>query len=93
MDVQWKYENELMLDRAVIGIAIGRNEDDLQQPSLVVFVEAGKAPKHLPPALDGVAVRVIESGRFRATLQSLSMTSGKCTVQKRSTAFENPELH
>jgi hypothetical protein len=83
MDVQWKYENELMLDPAVIGVAIGRSEADPQQPSLVVFVEAGKAPKHLPPALDGVAVRLIQSGRFRANLQSLSVTGGKCIPEKR----------
>jgi hypothetical protein len=93
MDVQWKYENELMLDPAVIGIAIGRNEDDPQQPSLVVFVEAGKAPKHLPPALDGVAVRLIPSGRFRANLRSFSVTGGKCTAQKRFRALESPEQH
>ncbi len=91
MDVQRKYENELMLDPAVIGIAIGRSGADPQQPSLMVFVEAGKAPKHLPPALDGVAVRLIPSRRFRANLQSSSVTGGKCIPHKRSRGFENPE--
>ena len=93
MDVQWKYENELLVDPAVIGIAIGRSETDPQQPSLVVFVETGKTPKHLPPALDGVAIRLIQSGRFRANLQPMNSTGIKCISEKRSMALENVEQH
>lgn len=93
MDVQRKYENELMLDPAVIGTAIGRSEADPRQPSLVVFVEAGKAPKHLPPALDGVAVRPIQSGRFRANLQPSIVTGVKCIPGNHSRALENREQH
>jgi hypothetical protein len=93
MDVQWNHENELMLDPAVIGTAIARNEQDPQQPSLLVFVEAEKTPRHLPSVIDGVAVRLIPSGRFRANLQPSSVTGGKCTAQKRSGAFEKLEQH
>jgi hypothetical protein len=78
-EVQRKYENDVMLDASVIGMAIGESDADPLHASFLVFVEAGKEPKHLPTSLDGVAVRLIQSGRFLASMQSSTATASRCT--------------
>jgi hypothetical protein len=86
MEVQRKYENDVMLDASVIGMAIGKSDTDPLHASFLVFVEAGKAPKHLPTSLDGVPVRLIQSGRFRASMQSTTATGSRCTPRARRPA-------
>jgi hypothetical protein len=78
MDVQRKYESEVMLDPAVIGMAIGKSDVDPRHASILVFVETGKVAKHLPITLDGVAVRVIRSGPFRAILEPATAAASRC---------------
>jgi Pyruvate/2-oxoacid:ferredoxin oxidoreductase gamma subunit len=93
MDVQRKYESQIMRDTAVLGVAIGASEVSPGHASLLVFVEKGKVPQQLSAALDGVAVRLIETGRFRANAQPSSATPSNCILGKSPRAADSPDQH
>ncbi len=57
---------ELMDQPGILGVGVGRSEDNPGEPALVVFVEAGKLESPLPAEIDGVRTRIVEGDRFRA---------------------------
>jgi hypothetical protein len=66
VEVKRKYEREIMKASSVVGMAIGRSDVNPRRPSFLVFVEGGKASQHIPASLDGIEVRVVRSGQFKA---------------------------
>ena len=61
-----KYAQSMMQDPAVVGLAVGRSENDSQRASILVFIDTGRLPPLLPPTLDGFTLQVVPSGRFTA---------------------------
>jgi len=78
MEVQQKYETEVMRDPSVMGMAIGSSHLDPGHASFLVFVDDAKVGERLPVFLDGVAVRVIHSGPFWANLQATQAARARC---------------
>jgi len=67
MAVSERHQSQVLLDPAVLGIAVSRSELRPHAAAIVVFVEKGKTlTSALPPTLDGVEVRIITTGRFEA---------------------------
>jgi hypothetical protein len=63
---QSKYEHEIMQHQSVVGVAVGSSRDDPKHAALLVFVERGSRPPSLPAALEGLAVQLVSTGRFRS---------------------------
>ena len=61
---QSRHEKEIMLDPAVVGLAVGRSRDDPTHAAILIFVERGRRPRPLPAELDGFAVQRVPTGRF-----------------------------
>jgi hypothetical protein len=61
--IQARYEDELMKNPAVIGVAVSRSLGDAKRASLLVFVERGRERPVLPAQLDDLAVQVVSTGR------------------------------
>lgn len=67
MAVNERHRSEILLDPAVVGIAVGRSELRLHTAAILVFVEKGKTlSSPLPTTLEGVEVRIVSTGRFQA---------------------------
>ena len=64
MAVQFKYENEILQNPGVLGVAVGREEANPGKVALVVFVEREGKPPLLPKTLGGLSVRMIPTGHF-----------------------------
>jgi hypothetical protein len=65
--VRKRNESQIMKQAAVFGMGVGDNDLNPGHPAVVIFVDKGRVPGHLPAALEGVPVRVIKTARFRAT--------------------------
>lgn len=65
IEVQKRNESVIMRDPAVLAIGIGRDENS-GHPAVLVFLDQAKLHIPLPAALEGVPVRLIKTGRFRA---------------------------
>jgi hypothetical protein len=76
--VQRTYESQIMQDSAVTGVAIGNNDENPGHASLLVFVERGKIHSGIPEAFDGVSVRLVTTGRFRANLRASTPNTLGC---------------
>jgi hypothetical protein len=61
---QSKYQNEIMRDPAILGVAVSRRRNDPTHAALLVFVEQGRRPPSLPAELDGFSVQLVLTGRF-----------------------------
>lgn len=64
MALQFKYENEILQNPGVLGVAVGREEANPGKVALVVFVEREGKPPLLPKTLGGLSVRMIPTGHF-----------------------------
>jgi hypothetical protein len=88
--VKERHKDELLNDPAVLGIAVGRSEARRQSAAIIVFVEKGKnLSSALPLVLEGVEVRVIATGRFRAVGESLSDAS-RCRARANQSHATTP---
>jgi hypothetical protein len=66
--VKNKYEPAVMGDAAVLGMAVGRSETRRGRAAIMIFVVREKARYlSLPANLDGFEVRVVPTGRFKAS--------------------------
>ncbi len=59
-----KYANGLMADPAVLGVEVGRSDDDPGAPAVVLYLEPGKQHAKIPAELDGVRTKLIFTKRF-----------------------------
>lgn len=57
---------DLMGQEGIMGVGVGRSEDDPGEPALVIYVEQGKPHSSIPAEIDGVRTRIVEGDRFRA---------------------------
>jgi hypothetical protein len=65
--VKARHTEALFAQPGVLGVGVGRADDDPAAAAIVVFVdEASAAPAALPEQLEGVKLRVIPTGRFVA---------------------------
>ena len=63
--VKERHAENLMSNPAIFGVGVGASNDSAGEGALVIFVERGKQVA-VPPEIDGVRTRVIESDPFRA---------------------------
>jgi hypothetical protein len=61
-----KHVVELMADPAIIGVGVGRSEDDRSSAALVIYVDKSRAYGPIPTQIDGVRTKVVRTDRFRA---------------------------
>ena len=59
------HSTELLRDRAVIDVGIGRSDDNPKEPAILVFT-SGQLSKPLPVQVDGVRTKIIHGSGFRA---------------------------
>jgi hypothetical protein len=65
--VKTRHRDALFAQAGVLGVGVGRSDDDPAAAAIVVFVdEAVAARPALPAQLEGVKVRVVPTGRFVA---------------------------
>ncbi len=64
--VKKSYDDMLMSIPGVVGTGISLDENDI--PLIEVYVEhkSPEIPQKVPARIDGVAIRIVESGRFKA---------------------------
>jgi hypothetical protein len=79
MAAQSSHENEIRQSPAVLGVAIGRRQDDATRAALLVFVERGRQQPSLPAEFDGVVVQIVLTGRFRAIYKPQEGRSPDCS--------------
>ncbi len=60
------HADRLMADAAVLGVGVGANPDNPNEPVVVIYVEEGRAHGPIPAELDGVRTQVIRTDKFRA---------------------------
>ena len=58
--------DRLMTDAAVLGVGVGANPDNPNEPVVVIYVQEGRAHGPIPAVLDGVRTQVIRTDAFRA---------------------------
>jgi hypothetical protein len=65
--VQLRHQNAIMQSPGVVGFGIGLTEDG-EEVALIVYLEklTPSIRAGMPSSLEGVPVRLIESGRFKA---------------------------
>jgi hypothetical protein len=80
--VKQERETELLVNPAVVGLGVGRSEDDSTQPAVVIFLDKHQMPPQLPPQLDGVRTRIIYGERFRATGWNEKPIAPACSVKR-----------
>ncbi len=71
----------LMSQAGIIGVGVGRSDDNAAETALVVYVERGKLTSALPATIDGIRTKVVEGERFRAFgwgKESKPMPGGAC---------------
>jgi hypothetical protein len=65
--VKARHRDALFAQAGVLGVGVGRSDDDPAAAAIVVYVdEASAARPALPEQLEGVKVRVVPTGRFVA---------------------------
>jgi hypothetical protein len=64
--VKQRHQTELLNQPAVLGIGVGRSEDDPTQPAVIIFTDKNEFQPAIPRVIDGVRTRVVPSERFRA---------------------------
>jgi hypothetical protein len=65
--VKGRHKEALFAQPGVLGVGVGRADDDPAAAAIVVFVdEASAAPPALPEQLEGVKVKIVPTGRFVA---------------------------
>jgi hypothetical protein len=84
-----KYEDAVLRDPTVLGMAVGLSADQSTKAAIIVFVERDKSQSFpMPRSLDGFEVRVISTGRFKA--QGLSpRRRGECRSSNLGTLIGN----
>jgi hypothetical protein len=63
--VKGRHQADLMSDPAVLAVGIG-DSGTPGQPAIVVAVERGKPHRAIPSTLEGIPIRIITTGRFKA---------------------------
>lgn len=58
---------ELMEDPAILGVGVTKSLDRPTQPALLVLVELGQVPRHMPATIHGIRVRYMNLQRFHVT--------------------------
>ncbi len=61
-----KHANELMADPAILGVDVGRSDDNPGEAAVVLYLEQGKPHGKIPAEVDGVRTKVIFTRRFPA---------------------------
>jgi hypothetical protein len=64
--IKEKHVAELMSDPAVQGVGVGLGQDNTSGPALIVYVLKDRAHAAIPPTIEGLPVRIIETTGFRA---------------------------
>jgi hypothetical protein len=64
--VKQRHEPALFKHPAVLGLGIGRSDDDPSQPAVIVFTDKHQMAPDVPRIIDGVRTRVVPSEHFRA---------------------------
>jgi len=64
--VKQRHAQRLLREAGILGVGVGRSLDAPGESAVVVYVEKGKRRASVPPVLDGVRTRVVETERFRA---------------------------
>ena len=64
--VKQRHEPALFKHPAVLGLGIGRSEEDANQPAVIVFTDKHQMAPEIPAMIDGVRTRVVPSEHFRA---------------------------
>lgn len=60
------YAHGLMADPTVLGVGVGASLMNPSQAVVVVYVERGRSHGPIPPQLNGVPIRIVRTGIFRA---------------------------
>jgi hypothetical protein len=85
IDVQKRHESAIMKNPAVLAIGIGNSDVNPGYPAVLILVDKAKAHGPLPSALEGIPVRLIKTGRFRAITRAEKHESTAC--QRGSAGF------
>jgi hypothetical protein len=64
--VKQRHEPTLFKHPAVLGLGIGRSDDDPSQPVVIVFTDKHQMPPEIPAVIDGVRTKIVPSEHFRA---------------------------
>ena len=64
--VQQRHAGELMKVPGVVGVGVGRSDDNPEQAAIVIYVDAARLRATLPAQLDGVRTKIVRSGGFHA---------------------------
>jgi hypothetical protein len=64
--VKQRREPALFKHPAVLGLGIGRSDDDPSQPAMIVFTDKHQFQPEIPAVIDGIRTRVVPSEHFRA---------------------------
>lgn len=58
---------QIMEDPAILGVGVATSLDRPTEPALLVLVELGQVPRHMPATIDGLRVRYMNLQRFHVT--------------------------
>ncbi len=64
--VKERHEPALFKHPAVLGLGIGRSDDDPSQPAVIVFTDKHQLAPDVPRVIDGVRTKIVPSEHFRA---------------------------
>jgi hypothetical protein len=66
--VKERHEGRLMATPGVVGVGIGASERAIGQPAIEIYVKqaTGSLRRELPQSLEGVEVKIVETGEIRA---------------------------
>ena len=64
--VQQRHADELMKLPGVVGVGVGRSDDNPDQAAIVIYVDPARLRAKLPAQLDGVRTKIVSSGGFHA---------------------------
>jgi hypothetical protein len=76
--VHAKHVDALMASSGVQGVGITSSADSPGEASLMIFLVRGVRHEPVPPAIDGLRIRVLETSRFRAGAGFGDRTPRKC---------------
>jgi hypothetical protein len=64
--IKQRHETELLNQASVLGLGVGRSDDDPSEPAVIIFTDKNQLPPAVPAVIDGVRTRVVRGERFRA---------------------------
>ena len=73
-----------MSDPAILGVGVAQSLDRPTEPALLVLVELGQVPRHMPATIGGLRVRYMSLQRFHVTRtrNGLRPSPSSCALRK-----------